>query len=311
MTYDWEDDAKGCYDAAIAAKRERWLVDNVPGVKRARVIGRCELLQGDCLEVMPGLERVDAVVTSPPYDDLRDYGESFSSCDCFSAIFQISQILNDGGVCMWNVADATKNGSETGSSFRQALHAIDCGLRIHDTMIYIKENVNFPESVRYFSGHEYMFVFSKGAPRAFNPIRDRRNKWAGTAMHGTDRQRDGTTKSISGKGKEIKALGMRFNWWLLKNNFNPTSHPAPMPYQMAHDHIFSWTNAGDMVLDPFMGSGTTLVACANLGRRGIGIELDPDYFDIACKRVEEAYRQPDLFVDAPKPAPPTQEGFNL
>jgi site-specific DNA-methyltransferase (adenine-specific) len=280
-------------------------------IKKEVVIGDCRLLLGDCLEVMKELDPINMVCTSPPYDNLRDYGEDFEFVDLMKAISNISSLLLDGGVCMWNVSDATVDGSETGSSFAQALHAKSCGLKIHDTMIYIKENVNFPESVRYFSGHEYMFIFSKGAPKIFNPIKDRVNKWAGTRMHGTDRQRDGSTKKISGLGKEIGKLGMRFNWWKMNNN-SPTSngHPAPMPYTMAHDQILSWSNSGQTILDPFMGSGTTLVACAKMGRKGIGIELDPDYFEIACKRVEEAYNQPDMFVQAEKKSP-KQTGFDL
>lgn len=212
---------------------------------REERIGNQRLILGDCLEVMPTLGRFDAVITSPPYDGLREYGEGFVSLDWRGAIKCISERLTNGGVCMWNVADATVNGSETGTSFKQALWAMECGLRLHDTMIYIKDNVNFPEEVRYFSGHEYMFVFSSGAPKTFNPIKDRPNKWAGTVMRGTDRQPDGSVKPISGMGKEIRLYGMRFNWWRLKNNHNPTKHPAPMPYAMANDHIVSWTNLGE------------------------------------------------------------------
>jgi len=116
---------------------------------------------------------VDAVVTWPPYDDLRQYGESFDGLDCRDVISLLPSVLSDGGVAMWNVADATKNGSETGTSFRQALHAMSCGLNLHDTMIYLRENVNFPEDVRYFSGFEYLFVFSKGSPKTFNPLKSR------------------------------------------------------------------------------------------------------------------------------------------
>jgi DNA modification methylase len=276
-------------------------------IVREVMIGNCRLIQGDCLAVMPLLGKVDAVVTSPPYDNLREYGKGFRGVDLLAAIGLIAQKLNLGGVCMWNVADATVNGSETGSSFRQALHAMDCGLRLHDTMHYIKENVNFPEDVRYFSGHEYMFVFSNGAPKTFNPIMDRANKWSGTIMHGTNRQPDGSLKAISGKGKEIKPLGMRFNWWRLTNNCNETGHPAPMPYSMADGHIRSWTGVDDIVLDPFMGSGTTGVACVNLGRSFIGIELDPGYFDIAVRRITDAHKQADLFVAKPDPRKPVQE----
>lgn len=259
-------------------------------------IGRATLYLGDCRDILPTLGMVDAVVTSPPYDDLRQYGSAFGGFDGCEAIASIAPVIADGGVMMWNVADATKNGSETGSSFRQALRAMECGLNLHDTMIYLKENVNFPEEVRYFSGFEYMFVFSNGAPKTFNPIKDRRNKWAGTAMHGTDRQPDGSTKPISGKGKVIEPYGMRFNYWLMTNNTGDCGHPAPMPYQMAFDHIVSWSNPGEIILDPFMGSGTTGIAAAATGRDFVGIEIEPKYFDIACRRIEEAQKQGDLFI---------------
>ena len=259
-------------------------------------IGNARLALGDCRDILPTLGKVDAVVTSPPYDDLRTYGDAFNGVDCLQVISLLAPQIAEGGVIMWNVADATKNGSETGTSFRQALHAMQCGLNLHDTMIYIKENVNFPESVRYFSGFEYMFMFSNGRPKTFNPIKDRRNKWAGTAMHGTDRQPDGSLKQISGKGKIVEAQGMRFNYWLMTNNAPDTGHPAPMPYQMAHGHIASWTNCGDIVLDPFLGSGTTGVAAVQMGRKFIGIEREPKYFDIAVRRIENAQRQGDFFI---------------
>lgn len=261
-------------------------------------IGNATFYLGDCRDILPTLGKVDAVVTSPPYDNLRTYGETFDNLDCRPVITQLAEALADGGVIVWNVADATVNGSETGTSFRQALHAMDVGLNLHDTMIYLKENVNFPESIRYFSGFEYMFVFSKGRPKTFNPIKDRRNKWAGSVMHGTDRQRDGSTKPISGKGKVIEANGMRFNYWLMANNGGDTGHPAPMPFAMAADHITSWSNPGDVVIDPFLGSGTTGVAAVQMGRKFIGIEREPKYFDIACKRIEDAQRQGDFFVEA-------------
>ena len=276
---------------------------------RIETIGDCTLYLGDCRDVLKKLSDIDLVVTSPPYDDLRDYGDSFDQLDWQSVIHRIAKALASSGVCVWNVADATKDGSETGTSFKQALYAKDCGLNLHDTMIYLKENVNFPESIRYFSGFEYMFIFSKGRPKTFNPIKDRRNKWAGSIMHGTDRQPDGTMKPINGKGKIIEPFGMRFNYWFMSNNLGDVGHPAPMPYSMAFDQIVSWSSLNDVVVDPFMGSGTTGVACVNLGRKFIGIELDADYFDIACRRIEEAYRQPRLF-DEPAPKQ-TQERLDL
>ena len=91
---------------------------------------------------------------------------------------------------------------------------------------------------------------------------------------------------------------------MYRHNVNPSDrqgqHPTEKPWRLFHEILTDFTNKGETILDPFMGSGTTLVACAKLGRKGIGIEIDPDYFDIACKRVEEAYRQPDLFVAPPE-----------
>ena len=279
------------------------------GAKRIEKIGNQTLILGDCLDVMPHLDCVDAVVTSPPYGDIRDYGEGFDGVDCLKVIENIERVLLFGGVCMWNVADQTVNGSESGDSFRQALHAKECGLNLHDTMIYCKEGVSFPDSNRYMPCFEYMFIFSKGAPKTFSPLRDRVNKWAGTKMHGTDREKNGSTKSISGLGRDIPNMGMRRNWWVMSNPYKggEAKHPAPMPYAMADGHIQTWTRPHETVLDPFMGSGTTLVACVNLNRSGIGIELDPEYFDIAVKRVKQTHMQPNLFHE---PAPQhAQEGL--
>lgn len=264
------------------------------------IIGDCTLYQGDCLEILPTLGKVGAVITSPPYDDLRAYGENQEIFSWQQYVRPLAKILLGGGVLVWNVADATKDGSETGTSFRQALAFMDAGLRLHDTMLYLKTNVNFPDAARYENGFEYMFVLSSGPPATFNPIQDRPNKWAGLAMHGTDRQRDGSLRPISGLGKLVNRTGKRFNWWFLTNNQPDNGHPAPMPFAMAADHAASWTNPGDTILDPFMGSGTTGVACAKMGRKFIGIELEPKYFDIACKRIEKAYEQPDMFVPAPE-----------
>jgi site-specific DNA-methyltransferase (adenine-specific) len=266
---------------------------------QVETIGAATLYLGDCRDVLPTLGKVDCVVTSPPYDNLREYGDGFEPLDCNPVICLLANIIKPGGVIMWNVADATVNGSETGTSFRQALHAMSCGLNLHDTMIYTKENVNFPESIRYFSGFEYMFVFSKGRPATFNPIKDRRNKWSGSIMHGTGRQPDGSTKQSSGAGKVINPYGMRFNYWLMTNNGGDVGHPAPMPPAMAEGHIESWSNPGETILDPFMGSGTTGVAAVQMGRKFIGIEREPKYFDIACRRIEQAQRQGDMFIERP------------
>ena len=280
--------------------------------ERKEQIGGATLYLGDCLEILPTLGNVDAVVTSPPYDNLRKYG-GHAPVDTFAAITEISNCLSRGGVCMWNVKDETRDGSETGTSFRQALHAMDSGLNLHDTMIYVRRGVTFPDANRYLPAFEYMFIFSNGSPRHFNGIKDRRNRYAGTVIHGTDRQSDGSLAARKCSSSEVPEYGLRYNWWELHNaqagNGEFGGHPAPMPYPMAHGHIQTWTDNGETILDPFMGSGTTGVACAKLGRKFIGIEIEPKYFDIACKRIEEAYKQPDMFIEQPKKA--EQEEMDL
>lgn len=270
---------------------------------RTEIIGDATLILGDCREILPTLSGVDAVITSPPYDGMRAY-EGVAPVNCLAVINHIANILNVGGVCVWNVADQVIDGSESGSSFRQALHAIDCGLRLHDTMIYCREGVTFPDSNRYHPAFEYMFVFSQGAPAHFAGICDWRNKWGGSPMHGTDRQPNGETTRINGHGRPVRDMGMRRNWWVISNPFTgeTAGHPAPMPYSMAYDHIVTWTTVGATVLDPFLGSGTCGVAAGKAGRRFIGIEIHEPYFDIACRRIEAAQRQKDLFIHEPAKA---------
>ena len=161
--------------------------------KRKEIIGDCTLYLGDCLEVMPLLGRVDAVVTSPPYDSLRDYGAGFNGVDCIAVIRQIEALLADGGVCAWNVADQMINGSETGSSIRQALAAIEAGLNLHDTMIYEKAQAFGGSNRAYLHAFEYVFIFSKGTPKAFNALKDKKNARPGfeSLMKG-GRRKDGT-----------------------------------------------------------------------------------------------------------------------
>ena len=271
-------------------------------IRRKEVIGNQTLILGDCLEVMPTLGRFDAVVTSPPYDGLRDYGQGFDGVDCIAVIRQIAQLLIDGGVCVWNVADQMINGSETGSSFRQALAGIEAGLNLHDTMIYEKAQAFGGSKNAYLHAFEYVFILSKGTPKTFNPLKDRKNARPGfeSLMKG-GRRKDGTLPDRH--IKETPEFGKRTNVWRYGVGGEPNEHPAVMPYQLCADQLVSWTDTGDAALDPFMGSGTTLVACQRMGRAGTGIEIDKDYWEIACRRVEEACRQPDFFVQPPAPAP--------
>jgi site-specific DNA-methyltransferase (adenine-specific) len=166
------------------------------------------------LAATPECYRVNAVVTSPPYGDIREYG-GHGPVDTLAIISQLALHLEVGGVIMWNTADQTVDGSESGLSFKQALHAKECGLRLYDTMIYCKEVVSFPDSNRYHPAFEYMFIFSQGAPAHFNGIADRKNKWAGSTIHGPGRQPDGSMKPKPRDGELVPDMGLRWNWWIM------------------------------------------------------------------------------------------------
>ncbi len=255
-------------------------------------IGNGEFHVGDCFDVMRELPdaSVDLVVTSPPYDNLRTYNDGDAwTWQVFERVsFEIARVLKPGGVCVWNVADASVKGSETGSSFRQALHFKDTlNLNIHDTMIWQKPTFTAVGALksRYAQVFEYMFVFAKGAPKTFNPIKDRPNKIKGK-ISGTIRQADGSMKPMWSAGRVRNEFGQRFNVWEMlpaRGNW----HPAPFPVTLAHDHIVSWSNPGDIVLDPFGGSGTTAVAAENAERRWICIERDEDYAAKAMERIRQ------------------------
>lgn len=231
---------------------------------------------------------VDLTVTSPPYDNLRTYNgnnDLWNDDVWRDVISKLYDKTKDGGVVVWIVNDATIKGSETGTSFRQALHAMDCGFRLHDTMIWEKTGLCFPESNRYYPHFEYMFIFSKGSPNSVTLIRDRKNKSSGKArISNLERHISGDKRP--GRKTIAKDYGARYNVWQQSGSgSNRFGHTAAFPQKLAHDHIISWSKEGDTVLDPFMGSGTTGVACQQTGRDFIGIEMDAEYFKIAEERI--------------------------
>ena len=243
-------------------------------------------------------ESIDLTVTSPPYDELRDYkGYSFDFESIAKELFRITKV---GGVLVWIVSDAVIQGSETGTSFRQALYFMDVGFNLNDTMIWKKDSFSFPEAVRYPQNFEYMFCFSKGKPKTFHPIKDRKNKHTGMMIHGTYRQKDGSTTQRGERWTDnggIKEYGTRFNVWEISaEHNNKTDHPAVFPVDIPKDHILTWSNKGETVLDPFMGSGTTAAACIETGRRYIGFEISKDYCEIARKRLDETAYQMSMGV---------------
>lgn len=240
----------------------------------------------DCLDTMRRMpvSFVDLVVTSPPYDSLRLYGGYVF--DLENTVKSLFRVIKNGGVIVWIVNDQTKLGSETGTSFRQALEFMECGFNLHDTMIWEKDTFSLPSSNRYRSIFEYMFVFSKGKPKTVNLIADKQNKYAGMNIHGTSRGADGQVirKSNHNKSK-VSEFGVRNNIWKISTEkHNTYGHPAVFPEQLVHDHIISWSCEEDIVYDPFMGSGTTAVVASSLKRRYIGSEIAREYCEIAEKR---------------------------
>ena len=242
-----------------------------------------DIHQGDCLEVMPTLEAgsIDLTVTSPPYDNLRTYNDSLDWGEHVwkPVLKNLYRLTKEGGVVVWIVGDATIKGSETGTSFKQALYAMECGFRLHDTMIWCKPNPIPRTHNRYEPQFEYMLVFSKGRPTAWNPKMDI-CKMAGTMQHDSTGVR--SAKHKVGVYAEYKQRG---NVWTLAGA-GSAGHPAPFPESLARDHIISWSNKGDTVFDPFLGSGTTGKMALEQGRNFIGIEKDADYFEIAKKRID-------------------------
>jgi DNA modification methylase len=255
------------------------------------------IIQGDCVKEMRNLQSdiIDLTVTSPPYDNLRTYnGYSF---DFENTAKEIYRLTKKGGVVVWIVGDATINGSETGTSFRQALYFKDCGFNLHDTMIWNKGKFSAVGALatRYAPVFEYMFVFSKGKLKTFNPLIDRKNKVKGR-ISGNIRQKDGSFKPMSTAGNMRREFGQRFNIWEQCPDTRQLGHPAIFPEALAQDHIISWSNAGDVVFDPFMGSGTTGKMAILNGREFIGIDISPEYCELARKRIE-GEKNVDLFSE--------------
>lgn len=257
--------------------------DDSKRFKSNRSIKLNKLWNENCLLTLRRLpyNSIDLILTSPPYDNMRKYnGYSFE----FEAIAkEIVRVLKPGGVVVWIVGDETHRGSESGTSFRQALYFKSVGLNQHDTMIYEKSGFARPSTNRYHQTFEYMFILSKGKPKTFNPIKDRPNKYVG--IHGGER-------SFRGE------FGMRTNIWRYAVGGNNTStdkqafkHPAPMPDGLARDHIISWSDPGDLIYEPFCGSGTTIVQAEILGRKWIASEISEEYCELIKQRLAVAKRQ--------------------
>lgn len=265
-----------------------------------------KLYLGNCIDVLDGLivdgVKVDLTVTSPPYDDLRTYGQTCEwNFDIFKQVAdRLYEVTNDGGILVWIVGDATIKGHETLSSFRQALYFDSIGFKMHDTMIYEKNSSSFPAkrtSKRYTQIFEYMFVFVKGKIRDdIVLLADKPNKWAGHTNWGSNTQydKDGNLKKTTDI-KPVPEFSIRNNIWKYSVGFNDkTGHPAVFPEKLAEDHILSWSVEGDIVLDPFSGSGTTGKMAMMNNRTFIGIERNKEYLEKSVERFEKYNLEVDV-----------------
>ena len=238
-----------------------------------------------------GSNIVDLTVTSPPYDDMRNYrGYSFDFEHVARGLYYVTKL---GGTIVWVVGDGTKDGNETGTSFRQALYFKEIGFNLHDTMIYHKRAVGACGSpLGYNQSFEYMFIFTKGKIKTFNPIKDLIPERAGKPTKYTKDSKstkDGySTETIT---KVAPSASKRQNLWTYDIGYgsggDKTGHPAVFPEQLAQDHIISWSNEGDLVFDPFVGSGTTPKMALLNKRKYIGFDISQEYIDEATKRLEK------------------------
>lgn len=259
-----------------------------------------KLYNEDCLETMAKMPNdfIDLTVTSPPYDNLRKYnGYVF---DFKSIAKELFRVTKSGGVVVWIVGDATIDGSETGTSFKQALYFKELGFNLHDTMIYLTEKLPLNHN-RYEQSFEYMFILAKNTPKVFNPLRvetihknefkrynyNEKNIRASAKQNSASRYRNET-----GNVKENK---IKYNAWYFGSGFNKTTkenyayeHPATFPEKLAEDHILSWSNKNDLVYDCFMGSGTTAKMAILNERQWLGSEISKEYCQIANKRIDNA-----------------------
>lgn len=249
------------------------------------------ILEGDCAAKLGLLAdgSVHLIVTSPPYDNLRNYnGHNVWNFEAVAK--ELFRVLAPGGVLCWNINDSVIDGSETLTSCEQKIFfRRECGFRIHDTMIWAKSNFAHPEKVRYHQLFEYVFILTKGAPRIFNPLKDKPNKYKGTGTFGRNSMRQPSGGMVLRKRNIIADFGMRGNVWTGNTRgqeelCHSLPHPSMMPKWLARDMILSWSNPGDTVLDPFAGSGTTVREAQSAGRRGIAIERNPEWVKLIHER---------------------------
>jgi len=267
-----------------------------------------KIICGDCVDLMADLlpdNCIDLTVTSPPYDNIRSYEDHIQYFDFEAIADQLCRVTAKGGVIVWVVGDQTKDGTESGTSFSQALHFKKLGMLLHDTMIY-KRGCPYPPNVRYWQEFEYMFILSKGPPKTFNPLMqpkkesiEQRRVRSSSSFNSHNRGRDGELKPLDSRAiariqnAASETSRIRSNIWEFQQGGGKSSkdkiayeHPAIFPEQLAHDHILSWSNPGDLCFDPMCGSGTVAKQSKLLKRNYLGFDVVQTYVDLANRRLD-------------------------
>lgn len=253
-----------------------------------------EILVGDAVETLSELEdeSIHLTVFSPPYDDIRDYNKKWN-LDYEALGSELNRVTVDGGVCAVVIGDGTKNFAKSLTTFRWAINWCDnCDWKLFECCIYKRHgNPGAWWTKRFRVDHEYILIFFKGKkPRFFNkePLKVD-SIHAGKRFSGTDRLTNGGFKRIEPKPvNKRKCRGTIWNYSTSNTEGNKIKlkHPATYPDQLASDLIKCFSDKGDIVLDPMSGSGTTCVMANKLNRRYLGIEINPEYRDIAVNRLE-------------------------
>lgn len=292
MDKKFDDFFKKCYNLNITNIAANYKSMGLKNKKQSLRLNH--VYNENCLDTMSKMldDYIDMTITSPPYDDMRSYsGNTFNEFELIAK--ELYRVTKKGGVVVWVVGDQTIKGNESGTSFMHALFFKKIGFNLFDTMIYLKPPRGaVGNNKTYWQSFEYMFVLSKGQPKTINLIKDRENKDERSGDSGTKRLYDGSL--LKQKRGGYTKFGRRTNVWeyLVGKGHSASdnvayNHPAIFPEKLANDHILSWSNEGDIIYDPFMGSGTTAKMSIINNRNYIGSELSSKYCKIIEKRLKK------------------------